>query len=104
MSIDVLLSIFFIYGTLHNGYDTFFMTLFILFKSSVLKSDINVILSFILLFLSINSYNIKLTQLSASINFIMERMREIESPSQPWQGHILTTKLHPQNRYIYIVS
>ena len=50
----------------------------------------------------------------------MERMREIESPSQPWQGHILTTKLHPhyiitslqhciililQNkRYIYIVS
>ena len=26
----------------------------------------------------------------------MERMREIESPSQPWQGRILTTKLHPQ--------
>ena len=22
-------------------------------------------------------------------------MREIESPSQPWQGRILTTKLHP---------
>ena len=28
----------------------------------------------------------------------MERMREIESPSQPWQGHILTTKLHPQKK------
>ena len=27
--------------------------------------------------------------------FFMERMREIESPSQPWQGRILTTKLHP---------
>ncbi len=25
----------------------------------------------------------------------MERMREIESPSQPWQGRIRTTKLHP---------
>ena len=30
-----------------------------------------------------------------SFNYIMERMREIESPSQPWQGRILTTKLHP---------
>ena len=30
-----------------------------------------------------------------SFNVIMERMREIESPSQPWQGRILTTKLHP---------
>ena len=26
----------------------------------------------------------------------MEQMREIESPSQPWQGRILTTKLHLQ--------
>ena len=31
----------------------------------------------------------------------MEQMREIESPSQPWQGHILTTKLHLQmNSYL----
>lgn len=28
--------------------------------------------------------------------FQLERTREIESPSQPWQGRILTIKLHPQ--------
>lgn len=34
----------------------------------------------------------------------MERMREIESPSQPWQGHILTTKLHSQISYKLIIT
>ena len=39
---------------------------------------------------------LKLTNFLQSVSCIqMERMREIESPSQPWQGRILTTKLHP---------
>lgn len=34
----------------------------------------------------------------------MEQMREIESPSQPWQGHILTTKLHLRMYFFFIIT